>query len=104
MEGQMFTRIFALAIAMASATAAYGTPRDVYEKLWSKRAITDTGNHTAWQKPKAACVCMDGLQNGELGALARNSASQASCAMPVFDGNGTVVILNFCYTFEYIGK
>ena len=57
----------------------------------------------AVQKPKAACVCMDGgAQHGKWGALAK-SGSGGFCGVPTqFDVDGNVVALSFCYTFEYI--
>ena len=97
------TRCLALAIALAFATTAFGgTPQEAYEKLWSKRAIDVTVPGAA-QKPKAACVCMDGgAYNGRWGTLAKSGAS-GFCGVPTqFDVNGAVVVLTFCYTFEYI--
>jgi hypothetical protein len=100
----MLTRTLTLSIAIASATTAFGTTQDLYEKLWSKRAII-LSQDVSTQKPKAACVCMDGGANhGKLGAFAKLFASGA-CGIPItFDGAGNVADMDACFTFEYIGK
>ena len=100
----MLTRILTLAIAIASTTTAHATTeQDVYEKLWSKRAV-DAAAPGAFLKPKAACVCMDGgPSNHKLGTLAK-SGDAGFCGVPQFDGGGNLVVVNFCYVFEYIGK
>ena len=100
----MFTRTMTLSIAFMSATTAYATTQDLYEKLWLKRAI-DASQSVATQKPKAACVCQDGGPNhGRLGALAK-VGSVGRCGIPTqFDSAGNVVLLSLCPTFEYIGK
>ena len=101
----MLTRCLAFAITIAvAATAHAGTPQEAYEKLWSKRMI-DAGDSTTWQKPKGACVCMDGgANNARLGVLVKGSGL-GTCGVPNFDGAGNVVsFAAICYTYDYIGK
>jgi len=101
----MLTRCLALAIAIASTTAAYGgTGQENYEKLWSKRAI-DAGDNSTWQKPKAACVCRDaGTLNNRLGAFA-TAGTTGRCGVPtLFDSEGNVIGIFFCFAFDYIGN
>jgi hypothetical protein len=93
-----------IAIALAAAIPAVaGTGQDAYQRLWGKRAM-DFNDPTAWNKPKAACVCLDGgAHNHELGAYATDGIA-GFCALPLFDGNGNAVSLIVCFDFEYIGK
>ena len=100
----MLTRTLALAIALASATMAFATTQDLYEKLWSKRAV-DSGAVDAFLKPKTACVCQDaaGPYLNKLGVFTKYN-DHATCGIPSFDGAGTLTGVNPCDLFEYIGK
>ena len=100
----MLTRILALAIALASATMAFATTQEVYDKLWSKRAVDANGVDPVL-KPKAACVCQapaSPFQN-RLGVFTKFN-DQATCGIPSFDGAGALTTVNACDIFEYIGK
>lgn len=101
----MFTRTLALAIALASATTAFATTQDLYNKLWSKRAV-DSAVPDAFLKPKAACVCQDPASpfKSKFGVLTKFGDS-ATCGIPSFDGSGALTgVVNPCDLFEYIGK
>ena len=101
----MFTRTMALVIALASATTAFATTQDVYNKLWSKRAV-DSSAPDAFLKPKAACVCQDPASpfKGKFGLLTKFN-DFATCGIPSFDGAGALTgVVNPCDLFEYIGK
>jgi hypothetical protein len=100
----MLRRTLALAIALASATTAFATTQDVYDKLWSKRAV-DSNVVDAFLKPKAACVCQDAASPylNKLGVLTKYN-DHATCGIPSFDGAGALTVVNPCDLFEYIGK
>jgi hypothetical protein len=100
----MLTRTLALALALSSATMAFATTQNVYEKLWSKRAV-DSSAVDAFLKPKAACVCQDAASPylNKLGVLTKYN-DHATCGIPSFDGAGALGGVNACDLFEYIGK
>lgn len=77
-----------------------GTEQDAYEKLWSKYAAEFDG------KPKIACVCTDGGANTyRLGTVMKFAADQATCYLPTFNGEGTVVGQTPCIgTFSTLAK
>jgi hypothetical protein len=94
----------ALTIALASATTAFATTQELYDKLWSKRAV-DSSLLDAFLKPKAACVCQDAASplNGNLGVFTKYN-DHATCGIPSFDSTGALASVIPCDTFEYIGK
>jgi hypothetical protein len=100
----MVTRTLVLVIALASATMAFATTQDLYDKLWVKRAV-DSAAVDAFLKPKAACVCQDPASPylNKLGVFTKYNDS-ATCGIPSFDGAGTLTVVNPCNLFEYIGK
>ena len=100
----MLTRCLALAVALTSATMAYGTTQQVYDKLWLKRAV-DYSQPDAFLKPKAACVCQDAASpdKNKLGVFTK-AYDHATCGIPAFDGAGDITVVTPCDTFEYIGK
>jgi hypothetical protein len=100
----MLTRTLVLAMALAPATMAFATTEDLYEKLWSKRAV-DSNVVDSFLKPKAACVCQDPASpfKSKLGVFTK-FADYATCGIPSFDGAGTLTTVNACDLFEYIGK
>ena len=97
--------LLAVLIALVSATMGFATTQDVYENLWSKRAIR-SGDSATWLKPKGTCVCQDGgVNHARLGVLTRVGLNSAVCGFPGFDGNGNIFsLITTCLTFEYIGK
>jgi hypothetical protein len=100
----MLTRILVLTITLTSATMAFATTQDIYNKLWSKRAV-DSTVVDAFLKPKATCVCQDTASafKGKLGVLTKFN-DNATCGIPSFDSAGALTVVNPCDLFEYIGK